>query len=92
VHGTKFKNWPYLTQPNNGYKRTLYTIIPDGKEATSNVIVHYRGSGASMPVMTKPGLEPPPPKTGRTGNSNSSGVSSGAPNGRVSTPMGVSDV
>lgn len=91
VHGTKFKNWPYLTQPNNGYKKTLYTIIPDNKESTTFVIDHYKGTGVSMPVMTKPGLEPPPPQKGRTGNSNASGVSSGAPNGRVGVYRGVSD-
>lgn len=89
-HGSKSKNVGYLTHPNQGYNSTLYSVIADGTPGATKGIEYYQGKGVSLPLMTKPDLELRQAK-GRTGNSNASGVSSGAQAGRIETPKGVSD-
>lgn len=54
-------------------------------------IGHYKGKGASIPLLTKPNLEPKYHKAGRTGDSNVSGVSSGPQAGTIDSPRGVMD-
>ena len=90
THGTKTKGVGYITQPNQGYNRTLYSVISDGTKGANDGIDFYRGKGASIPLLRKPGQESRVYQ-GRAGSSNSSGVSNGAQAGTIETPRGVSD-
>ena len=76
MHGTKTRNYKYLTQPSSSPgKNGYWTGIQDALGLKSRMIDHYKGKGASVPFFRMPDFELPIMKPNGISSSNSYGGS-----------------
>lgn len=74
MHGTKTKNWKYLTNPSSSPgKNGYWTGIQDASPGSSKLINFYKGKGASVPFFRMPLYEDAIMRPNGMGSSNSYG-------------------